>query len=250
MTEAVLERDEAHGRPRKTVIKRHGAMVRVTHWINVIALSFMLLSGLQIFNAHPALYWGKASNFETPWLSMFAEGDRGVTGIGDLTIDTTGVFGRSQTRGQWEVRGFPDWATLPYYRSLAEGRNWHFFFAWVFAVNGLVYLLSGLFSRHLLRDVVPTRRDLRHIGQDIVNHLKLKFPKGAEAARYQVLQRISYTAVALVILPLMVLTGLTMSPAMNAAFPFLLDLFGGRQSARSIHFICACLTWASSWSMW
>lgn len=242
MSDAVLNERLAKPMPRKTVIRRHGVMVRLTHWVNALALFFMLVSGLQIFNAHPSLYWGKASTFESPWLAIYAEGDRGITSVGKVVIDTTGVLGRSQTRGQWENRGFPSWATIPYYKSLAEGRNWHFFFAWVFGINGLIYLVSGLFSRHLQRDIVPTRRDLAHIGKDIVAHLKFQFPKGAEAARYQVLQRLAYTGVALIVLPLMVLTGLTMSPAMNAAFPFLLDVFGGRQSARSIHFICAGLT--------
>lgn len=220
----------------KTLVKRHGLIVRITHWINVVALVIMLLSGLQIFNAHPALYWGKKSTFDSPWLAMKAENNRGVTTLGEAKFDTTGVFGRSKHGELYVNQGFPAWATIPHLRDLASGRNWHLFFAWVFAINGLIYLLTGLFSRHLQRDVAPSPRDLATIHKD--PHLRLKFSKGRESLRYHPMQRIAYASMVFVILPLIVLTGMTMSPALNAVFPFLLDLFGGRQSARSIHFLC------------
>ncbi|HEY5238057.1 MAG TPA: cytochrome b/b6 domain-containing protein, partial [Rhizomicrobium sp.] len=85
----------------------------------------------------------------------------------------------------------------------------------------------------------PTLRDLRNIGQDIIDHLRLRFPKGKEALHYNVLQKLAYFTVIFIIGPLIVLTGLTMSPTMDSALPQLLSLFGGRQSARTIHFICA-----------
>jgi len=241
MSDAVLDAGATPARPRKTIIRRHRLLVRINHWINVVALLLMLFSGLQIFNAHPHLYWGQKSTFADPWVSMDAQGDRGRTKVGGLVFDTTGVLGRSKVDGVWQTRGFPAWLTLPAQRNLAVGRNWHLFFAWVFALNGLVYLVTGLAGRRLLRDVVPTKDDLKHIGKDIVDHARLKFPKGREAARYQVLQRLAYSAMVFIVLPLIVLTGLTMSPGLNAAFPFMLDIFGGRQSARTIHFICMVL---------
>lgn len=226
---------------------RHGVMVRVTHWINALCLYCLLLSGLQIFNAHPALYFGQQANFGHPWLAMGAYvgggAIHGVTTIGSALFDTTGVFGASMQHGMWVGRGFPDWLTIPSERYLALGRRWHFFFAWVFAINGAIYVLSGLISGHLRRDLAPSRDQLapRHVLHEISDHMRLRFPKGEEARRYNVLQKGAYLGVALLLLPLMVLTGMTMSPMLDAAFPWLLDLFGGRQSARSIHFICAGL---------
>jgi len=103
-------------------------------------------------------------------------------------------------------------------------------------LNGLAYLIWSLASGHLRRDLTPSGQELKHIGPSIWEHARLKFPKGEEAKRYNVLQKLTYLFVALVLLPLMLLTGLTMSPGMDAAFPFLLDLLGGRQTARTIHF--------------
>ncbi|MGZ3315524.1 MAG: cytochrome b/b6 domain-containing protein, partial [Caulobacteraceae bacterium] len=135
------------------------------------------------------------------------------------------------------------WATLPSSRDLADGRRWHFFFAWLFVINGLVYWILGLINGHIRKDLAPTGADLKpkNIWHEIVTHAQLKFPKGEEARRYNVLQKGAYLAVALVLLPMMVATGLTMSPGFNAAAPWLLDLFGGRQSARTLHFISASL---------
>jgi thiosulfate reductase cytochrome b subunit len=121
------------------------------------------------------------------------------------------------------------------------GRRWHFFFAWLFLLNGLAYLLWSLGSGHFRRDLAPSGREIRHIGASIAEHLKLRFPKGEAAKRYNVLQKLAYLGVALILLPLMLLTGLAMSPGMDAAFPLLIDVFGGRQSARTIHFISATL---------
>jgi len=233
--------------PRKVLVPRHGVLVRVTHWTNVVSLLILLLSGLQIFNAHPALYWGAKSTFDRPWLAMRAfevnGALKGVTTLGAARFDTTGLFGVSANDGMAEARGFPSWLTLPGQRILSVGRRWHFFFAWLFAINGLVYLATGILGGHLRRDLLPTREQLRpaHILHDIGDHLRLRFPKGEEARRYNVIQKFAYLGVILVLLPAVALTGMTMSPALDAAFPWLLDLFGGRQSARSIHFICANL---------
>jgi len=140
--------DQLRGR----LIYRHTALVRATHWINVVLLTILLMSGLQIFNAHPALYWGEASNFGDPALSITAQrteggASRGITTVAGHQFDTTGWLGLSKdATGRSAVRAFPAWATLPSWQSLAEGRLWHFFFAWLFVLNGLVYLLFGLLN--------------------------------------------------------------------------------------------------------
>ena len=229
------------------LVRRHSGVTRLTHWINVLALTLLLMSGLQIFNAHPALYWGVKSHFDRPWLAISAAERAGrpvgVTEVGGARFETTGVLGWSGRPGAQGPRGFPAWATAPSWRDLATGRRWHFFFAWVFVTNGFVYLASGLIGGHIRRDLWPTRAQLspRNLWHEIVTHAQLKFPKGEGARSYNVLQKLSYLVVALVLLPLMIATGLTMSPGIDAAAPWLLDLFGGRQSARSIYFLCAGL---------
>ena len=231
----------------EVLVYRHAVATRLTHWVNVLALLLLLMSGLQIFNAHPALYWGQKSTFARPWLEMgmIDRGDHaiGVTQIASLRIETTGLFGYSGKVGAQEPRGFPAWATIPSYRDLADGRHWHFFFAWVFVLNGLTYLSAGLLNGHFRKDLAPTREQLRpgHLLKEIADHARLRFPKGEEERHYNALQKLAYLAVIFGLLPLMVLTGLTMSPGMDAAWPWLPHLFGGRQSARSIHFICAGL---------
>jgi len=232
-------------RPRKVLVRRHGVVVRVTHWINVAAILVLLGSGLQIFNAHPALYWGQASRFSEPWIAMTAKdtGERmiGLTKVGPVTFESTGLFGWSGKEGAREKRGFPAWATIPSFRSLADGRIWHFAFAWLFVANGLVYLATALVGGHLKNDLWPRRAELKpaHLWREVVEHARLRFPKDERARRYNILQKAAYLAVILALLPLMVGTGLTMSPNMNAAWPWLVDLFGGRQSARTIHFLSA-----------
>ncbi len=234
-------------KPTTVLTKRHTLLVRITHWLNLASVWILLMSGLQIFNAHPALYWGEASTFERPWLSLgvaaSAAGPRGMTTIGSARFDTNGVLGRSQDGARMINRGFPNWATLPGARNLAVGRRWHFFFAWVFVANGLIYLATTLLGGHFRRDLAPNRDQLRPraIWHDIVEHAQLKFPKGEAARRYNVIQKLTYLAVILVLLPGVALTGMTMSPSLNASLPFMLDLFGGRQSARSLHFVFANL---------
>lgn len=232
---------------RKLLVRRHSVVTRLTHWINLAAIILLLMSGLQIFNAHPALYWGQKATFAQPWLSMTAveRGDAfsGITQIGALRFDTTGLFGASGKAGMEVPRGFPAWATIPSYRALVDGRHWHFFFAWLFVLNGLIYLSVNLANGHLRKDLLPTREQVspRHLWHEILDHARLRFPKGEEARRYNALQKGAYLGVILVLLPLMLLTGLTMSPAVDAWQPWLVQVFGGRQSARTIHFLCASL---------
>ncbi|MGA9342561.1 MAG: cytochrome b/b6 domain-containing protein [Rhodanobacteraceae bacterium] len=228
------------------VIYRHRLPVRIMHWINVVAMFVLLLSGFQIFNAHSALYWGERSHFDHPLLSMDAQEDasgdlRGVTTILGHKFNTTGVFGASRVDGDLQPRGFPSWLTIPGPQWLAMGRRWHFFFAWIFVLNGLAYVAYALFSRHLRRDLAPTGRDWRGIGRSIIDHALLRHPKGEAATRYNVLQKFTYLIVVFVLGPLMVLMGLAMSPHMDAALGWMVHFVGGRQSARTIHFVIAML---------
>lgn len=247
MSSSPLRSDPARGVALGSpLIYRHSLAVRLTHWIGVVCLALLLMSGLQIFNAHPALYWGNFSDFAHPAFALTAEkaadGLRGVTIWGKHRFDTTGVLGVSRdAAGRPWARGFPSWATLPGGQSLAEGRLWHFFFAWLFVLNGAVYLVAGFLGGHFRRHLIPTRQQLRRIGHTAWEHLLFRFPKGEEARYYNVLQKLTYLIVLFVLLPGIVVAGLAMSPRMDAAFPQLLSLFGGRQSARTIHFI---LAWA------
>ncbi|ENN86813.1 thiosulfate reductase cytochrome B subunit [Rhizobium freirei PRF 81] len=232
--------------PTTIFIRRHSLVTRITHWLNVLCLSLLLMSGLQIFNAHPSLYWGQyGADADPSWLSIGAvqDGDntRGVLRVGSLSVVTTGVLGVSRVGDDVIERGFPSWATIPSYQDLATGRRWHLFFAWLFVINGSIYALYGLLGGHFRRDLAPRADELSpsHLKQEIADHARLRFPKGEKARHYNALQKLAYLIVIFVLLPLMLATGLTMSPGMDAGFPFLLDFFGGRQSARSIHFICA-----------
>ena len=224
-------------------IYRHRLPVRLMHWINVISLTILLMSGLNIFNAHPALYWGKDSTFAAPWLSIKAKdtpaGPVGVTKFAGREWETTGVLGLSAVDGETTSRGFPSWATVPGPQWLSMARHWHFFFAWIFVINGVAYLLYTLVSRHLTRDLLPTRAELRGIGRSIRDHLRFKHPTGEAAKRYNVLQNLAYLTVIFVLLPLVVFAGLAMSPRLDAVYAGWVDLLGGRQSARSLHFIAA-----------
>ncbi len=231
---------------KRILIRRHSLTVRLSHWLNVLFMTVLLFSGLQIFNAHPALYWGQYGADDDPaFIAMDAvqDGDRvkGMTHIGDVSFETTGFLGVSNVDGELTARGFPAWLTLPSYQDLATGRRWHFFFAWLFVINGLIYIAHGFIARHFHRDLLPRRGELAvpHLVQEVVDHARLRFPKGEKARHYNALQKLTYLLVIFFLLPLMIATGLTMSPGFNAFAPWLLDLFGGRQSARTLHFITA-----------
>lgn len=234
-------------RPAKAkgpLIYRQSIFTRVTHWVWTIALFFLLLTGLQIFNAHPALYIGQESGFgyDNAVLRMQAEntpdGPRGFTTILGQKFDTTGLFAMSGSDARPSFRGFPAWATIPSFQDLATGRVIHFFFAWILAGALAIWATASLANGHLWRDVILKPRDVRELPRDIIDHLKFKFGHGRS---YSPLQKLAYAAVFFVLFPLIILTGLTMSPGMDAAWPWLLDLFGGRQTARTIHFIVMVL---------
>ena len=198
-------------REERQEVLRHRLSTRLWHWVNAAVVIVMLMSGMMIFNAHPRLYWGHyGANFDPAWL---------------------------------ELPRFPGWATIPSTYDLAGARRWHLAFAWLFGVSAVLYLLAALLNGHLRRDLTPRPRDFapRHLWQEIRDHARLRFPTGEAARHYNTLQRLSYGAVVLLIIPLLILSGLAMSPAMDAAWPWLIDMFFGRQSARSVHFICAGL---------
>ena len=226
-------------------VYRHRLAVRLTHWVNALAIFCLLMSGLMIFNAHPMLYWGSyGANFDRPVLKIGSEGPRGYLRVGGVEVTTTGVLGLWRDGdGITRRYAFPSWATIPGRYSLADARLWHFFFAWLLVLNALIYAGLAVANGHLRRDLLPTRGELspRHILHDIVEHARLHFPTGAAAAHYNILQKLAYLGVMFGLVPLIILTGLTMSPALDAAWPWLLDLFGGRQSARTLHFVAAAL---------
>ena len=222
----------------RTLVYRQSAWTRITHWIWAVSLFFLLLSGLQIFNAHPTLYVGDQSGFqfENHVLAIGAEntdaGPRGYTDILGAKFDTSGVLGMSGPAEQPRYVAFPSWATIPSYYDLATGRVIHFFFAWMLAVTLLVWLLASAINGHF-RELVPTAADIRRLPRDIANHARLKFHHTRD---YNTLQKFTYAIVLFIFFPLMILTGLAMSPSTNALLPFIPELFGGRQTARTIHF--------------
>ena len=224
------------------VIKRHRLSTRVWHWVNALTLLVLLMSGLMIFNAHPRLYWGQyGANDDRAWLVIDDAGNTGFVELAGVRIDTTGVLGVwANAEGKVQRRAFPYWITIPSGYDLQAARRWHLSFAWVLALALTAYMVRSLWNGHVKRDLHIHRREWspKHIWHDIKDHARLRFPTGAAARDYNILQKISYIGVIFILLPLIIFTGLTMSPAMNAAWPWLLDIFGGRQSARSIHFIC------------
>ncbi len=186
---------------------RHSLPLRVMHWSNVLFVAILLMSGLNIFNAHPALYWGKSSYSDVPPLL--------------------------------EIWGFLPWLSIPGPQWLAMARRWHFFFAWLLVVNGIVFVTYTILSRHLYRDLVPTGQDWRSIDRSIFDHLRFRHATGEAAKHYNVLQKFAYLAVIFFLLPLMILMGLGMSPALDALHPGWVDIFFGRQFVRTIHFVVA-----------
>jgi thiosulfate reductase cytochrome b subunit len=227
------------------IVKRHRISTRIWHWINALALLILLMSGLMIFNAHPRLYWGQyGANTDSAWLEIGSQQGRGFVKLGDTKINSAGILGSySDQKGIARERAFPYWATIPSNYNLSTARLWHFFFAWILSGALLLYMIRSLFNGHIIRDLHIKRAQWSpaHIWHDIKDHARLRFPTGTDALNYGILQKLSYTSVIFVLIPLMIFTGLTMSPGMNAAWPWLLDLFGGRQSARSLHFISAFL---------
>ena len=241
-----MSQTDASVPPTGQLYYRHALPIRLMHWINVLAFTLLLMSGLQIFNAHPALNWGKSSYTDTPaLLEMEAQKNAqgqivGITRLFGHEFNTTGVLGASaDADGNMRQRGFPAWITVPGTQWLAMARRWHFFFAWLLVINGVAYLLYSLISRHWTRDLLPSRHDWRSFGQSIKDHLRLRHPRGEAAKRYNILQKLAYLGVIFGLFPLVIVAGLAMSPGLNSLWPGWVDILGGRQSARTVHFIAA-----------
>jgi len=195
--------------PAGSVVKRHAISTRLWHWVNAIAIFILLGSGLGISNAHPRLYWGRfGANFDAAWV---------------------------------ELPRFPAWITIPASYNLAISRRWHLLFALVLGFALLGYMIWSLVNRHFARDLRLHRRELTaaHLWADFRAHLNFRFHDPERPRDYNIFQKLSYIAVIFVALPLAILTGIALSPGMNAAWPWVLDLLGGRQSARTIHFLTA-----------
>jgi thiosulfate reductase cytochrome b subunit len=213
----------------RSSVAGHTLWVRVSHWILAASVLTLAFSGFVILMAHPRLYWGKAGNDLTPALVELP-------------------FGRNYKHGGWvpATTFFPgaspivsEVRTYDIFNENGWARSLHFLAAWFLCATGLIYIIAGLASGHLWRHLLPRLRELtpRMIWQDLVSHLRLPMPVAPGGPPYGLLQKLTYASLIFVVLPVMVLSGLTMSPAVAAAYPGLLDLFGGSQSARTIHFL-------------
>jgi thiosulfate reductase cytochrome b subunit len=201
----------------KTDRPRHSAVVRVTHWITTLAFLALLLSGVEILISHPRFYWGEAGNVLTPALFQLpipASRSTVPTGYGYVLPDQNG------------------WS-----------RYLHFQSAWVAVLTGLFYVAFGFFHGHFRQNLLPARADLSGRGLSIViaQHLRLRKAGEEEARSYNVLQRLTYLVVIFLLFPLVIWTGLAMSPAIAAMFPAAVSILGGQQSARTIHFFVTVL---------
>jgi len=198
--------------PTTTVTSRHSALVRVTHWITTLCFLALLVSGVEIVISHPRFYWGETGNDLTPPLfKLPIPASRALvpTGYGYVLPDQNG------------------WS-----------RYLHFQAAWVVVLTGLLYIIPSLFTGHLRKNLLPGGADLswRAFSTAIANHLRFQRPSAAEAWSYNVLQRLTYLFVIFVLFPLVIWTGLAMSPAFVSAVPATVTVLGGQQSARTIHF--------------
>lgn len=221
------------------LIYRQNRWTRSTHWLWALCLFFLLLSGLNIFNAHPTLYIGAQSGFDFDNTVFSIEPAivggqlKGVTKILGAQFNTNGVFGVVGPVENPDFRAIPGTLTLPSYYDLGTARVIHFFFAWLLIVTLLVWAVASFWNGHVRRDLAISGSDLKSLPKDIADHARLRFH---HTGRYNVLQKFAYGGVLFILFPAIIITGLAMSPGFNAAMPFLNDLLGGRQTARTIHF--------------
>lgn len=210
----------------------HRWWVRIAHWVITLSFFALVFTGIEILMVHPRLYWGEVGNDLTP--ALF-----------ELPIS------RNYKHNGWEKStAFFDNAHSPVSASRTYdifnqngwGRSLHFLSAWILVITGLMYLITGFFTGHFRHRIWPTLKELspRILYKDIIAHLKFR-SVSTTPANYNLTQRLSYAVVIFLLFPLMMLTGLTMSPAVTASFPGLLDFFGGLQSARTIHFFTSLL---------
>jgi thiosulfate reductase cytochrome b subunit len=220
---AVTSNDEP-----KNSVAGHARWIRVSHWVLAASVLTLAFSGFEILMVHPRLYWGKAGNdltpalFELPISRNYKHG-----GWAPPLVFSAGAHPIVSAARTYDIFNQNSW-----------GRSLHFLAAWFLVLTGLIYLVGGLASGHLWRHLVPRLRELapRLLWRDLATHLRLPMPSARGGPPYGLLQKLTYACVVFAALPLMVLTGLAMSPAITAACPGLLDLFGGSQSARTIHF--------------
>ncbi|OYY91560.1 MAG: hypothetical protein B7Y45_03105 [Sphingomonas sp. 28-66-16] len=208
-------------------MSRHRPWVRLTHWLIALSVVVLIFSGVTILMAHPRLYWGNAGNgLITPLLEIPLGPNSHATAWSPRTpfFGVGGPDTADRLAEPWNQNG---WA-----------RSLHFLAAWLFLVGLLSYLSIGLLTDHARRVLMPQRRELRreNLWRDIRAHLHLPMPAAKPGPPYSILQKLAYSGVAFVALPLMFLTGISMSPAITASYPLLPDIFGGTQSARTIHF--------------
>lgn len=217
--------------PAPAAVPSFPPIVRVTHWINVVALTIMIMSGLQIFNAHPTLYSGEVL---APEAIVFALPRRAGVGPSGEPRHTMVWFGRTYHVGRFGLTAFPPEVTMGGW--LAGARRVHFAAAFLLLLNGLVYL-GHLVASDRWRAVLPRLGDWRGVPDSLRAHLRWPPVLSGPGGAYNVLQRIAYAGVVLVALPLVIATGLALSPAWDAILPYWTDLFGGRQGARTWHFV-------------
>jgi len=211
------------------VSTQHARWVRVSHWILALSLLTLGLSGAFILMVHPRLYWGEAGNDLTPALiELPISRNYRHGGWGKPTPFFQDVAGPVSANRTYDIFNQNGWA-----------RSLHFLAAWWLVVPGAVYLWIGVFGGHFRAHIWPGSGDLapRHVWRDVADHLAFRIRAATGGPQYGVLQKVAYSLVIFVAAPLVVLTGLTMSPAVTATFGFLLRLFGGYQSARTIHFV-------------
>jgi len=219
--------------PQSTNGGGHAGWVRASHWIIALSVLALAFSGFEILMVHPRLYWGKAGNDLTPALIELPISRNYRHGGYDervpLTDNPSGPVSANRTYDIFNQNGW--------------GRSLHFLSAWFLVLPGLLYVLLGLLSGHFRSHLWPRVRELApsHVWRDVVAHLRFRIPSAAAGARYGLLQKCAYSFVVFVVAPLMILTGLTMAPAVTTAVPVLLDLFGGQQSARTIHFFASAM---------
>ena len=241
--------ETARATPRQRIY-RHPLAVRLWHWVNAGCVIALLLSGFQIFNAHPRLYIGNTGYYDTKAVFEITGPDdisdrSSWVRIGAVKIPTTGVLGVPKVTYNYGPHryAFPPWLRLPSTDDLGAGRGWHFLMLWIFFLNAVVYVVFLILSRRFWNVLTPTRRQLRpsEIIRDIRRHLCMVHERGAAALEYNFLQKLSYLIVIFMLIPLMVATGMTMSNSAVANFPWLIDVFFGRQTARTLHFAGAIL---------
>lgn len=198
---------------------RHALFVRLTHWINAACIVALLFSGVEILAHHPELYWGETGFFGDPYFLSFGKEETEFIGMG-------------------------------------TGRSIHFIAAWILVFNAIVYFVLGLAGGHVRHDLLPDRDQLApdHIRRVVVDHLYLRHDEADAVRRYNLIQKLAYLVVLFVLGPLIVLTGLAMSPAITAQYPILIEVWGGRQTARTLHFIVAASLLAfiliHLWQVW